>query len=154
AQIRQLIGHLSPESLAGVTFADRIDRIVRDFRELTATSVDLTVRGDEAGLSPETADVLQKTLQEALVNIAKHARARGARVHIELGEASAFIEVSDDGVGLAAAGTEAACARPGHFGLRQMRERFEAAGGRFEIVGPPGAGVSIRGTVPTRPGRA
>src|SRR5215467_4368873 len=154
AQIRQLIGHLSPESLAGATFSDRIDRIVRDFRELTATSVDLTVRGDETGLSPEAADVLQKTLQEALVNIAKHARARGARVHIELAEASASIEVSDDGVGLAAPGADAAGARPGHFGLRQMRERFEGAGGRFEIVGAPGAGVSVRGTVPLRPGHA
>ena len=67
AQIRQLIGHLSPESLSGATFSDRIDRIVRDFQELTGTSVDLTLRGDQAGLAPEAADVLQKTLQEALV---------------------------------------------------------------------------------------
>src|SRR5262249_8414243 len=116
--------------------------------------VDLTLRGDETGLSAEAADVLQKTLQEALVNIAKHARARGARVHIELGEASAFIEVSDDGVGLAAAATEAPRTRPGHFGLRQMRERFEGAGGHFEIADRPGTGVSIRGTVPLRLGRA
>jgi len=152
AQIRQLIGHLSPDSLAGVTFSDRIERIVRDFRELTGTSVDLTLRGNQAGLSPQAADVLQKTLQEALVNIAKHARARGARVHIALDEASASIEVSDDGVGLAAVGTEPAEARPGHFGLRHMRERFEGAGGRFEIAGPPGVGVSIRGTVPLRLG--
>ena len=39
--------------------------------------------GDPAALTPVAADVLQKTLQEALVNIAKHARAQGACVRIE-----------------------------------------------------------------------
>jgi len=148
AQIRQLIGHLSPEGLAEATFSNRLERIVRDFRELTGTSVDLTLAGDPAALTPVAADVLQKTLQEALVNIAKHARAQGACVRIEIGDGWTSVEVSDDGVGLSAGGTEVVGALPGHFGLRQMRERIEGVGGRLEIVGRPGAGVSIRGTFP------
>lgn len=147
AQIRQLIGHLSPEGLAEMTPTNRLERIVRDFRELTGTSVDYILAGDPAGLTPAAADVLQKTLQEALVNIAKHARARGASVRIEIGDGWTSVEVSDDGVGLSA-GTEVVGAVPGHFGLRQMRERIEGVGGRLEIVGRPGAGVSIRGTFP------
>ena len=118
------------------------------------TAVDLTLGGDETRLSPEAADVLQKTLQEALVYIAKYARARGARVQIEIGEKSVAIQVSDDGVSLSAEGTELAGARPGHFGLRQMRERIEGAGRRLEIAGSPGAGVCIRGTFPLRLSRA
>ena len=102
AQIRQLIGHLSPEGLAEATFSNRLERIVRDFRELTGTSVDLTLAGDPAALTPVAADVLQKTLQEALVNIAKHARAQGACVRIEIGDGWTSVEVSDDGVGLSA----------------------------------------------------
>ena len=35
AQIRQLIGHLSPEGLVETTFANRLERLVRDFGELT-----------------------------------------------------------------------------------------------------------------------
>ena len=150
AQIRQLIGHLSPEGLAETTFANRLERLVHDFRELTGTMIQLTLHGDPARLSPASRDVLQKTLQEALVNIAKHARARRAAVHIEIGGDLVSIEVVDDGVGLSAGATEVASAQRGHFGLRQMRERIEAVGGRLEIVGRPGAGVVIRGAFPLR----
>jgi signal transduction histidine kinase len=153
AQIRQLIGHLSPEGLAETTFAERLERLVKDFRELTGTATELELRGDASGLPPAAREVLQKTLQEALVNIAKHARARRAVVRIEVGGHEVAIAVSDDGVGLPTGAADAASARPGHLGLRQMRERIEAAGGWLEIVGPSGAGVSIRGAFPLRPDR-
>lgn len=150
AQIRQLIGHLSPEGLVETTFADRLERLVRDFRELTGMAVPFTLRGDPACLSPTARDVLQKTLQEALVNIAKHARAGRAAVDIHIEDDEATIEVTDDGVGLSVGGTEAVGAQPGHFGLRQMRERIEGVGGRLEVVGRPGAGVTVRGAFPLR----
>ena len=148
AQIRQLIGHLSPEGLAETTFAKRLERLVKDFRELTGIATELDLRGDPSDLSAAACDLLQKTLQEALVNIAKHARARRAAVCIEVGGDQASFRVADDGVGLPTGVAEAARARRGHLGLRQMRERIEAAGGRLEIVGRPGAGVSIRGEFP------
>ena len=150
AQIRQLMGHLSPEGLAEMTFATRLERLVRDFRELTGTVVDLSLRGDPDQLTPVAADVLQKTLQEALVNIAKHARAGRADVRIEIDGDQTSIEIADDGVGLSVGATEV-IARPGHVGLRCMRERIEACGGRLEIVGRTGAGVTIRGSFPLRP---
>lgn len=154
AQIRQLIGHLSPEGLRETTFPDRLRRLVGDFRELTGTSVHLTLQGDPACLTPAAGDVIQKTLQEALVNIAKHAHAEHAAVRIEIGESQTSIEVSDDGVGLSAARTETVDVPPGHFGLRQMRERIEGVGGRLDVIGRPGAGVTIRGTLPARLGGA
>jgi signal transduction histidine kinase len=153
-QIRRLIGHLSPDGLAETTVANRLERLLRDFRELTGTTVDLTLRGDATSLSAAAADVLQKTLQEALVNVAKHARAAQTRVVVDIGDGWASIEVADDGVGLSIGGTEAVGALPGHFGLRQMRERIEGAGGRLEVVGRPGAGVTIRGMFPVAPNGA
>lgn len=153
-QIRRLIGHLSPDDLDEITASQRIERLLRDFRQMTQTSVDLELRGDPARLTPAAIDVLQKTLQEALVNIAKHAHAAHVRVLIEIGDDRVSIEVADDGVGLSIGGTEAVGALPGHFGLRQMRERVEAAGGGLEIRGSPGAGVTIRGTFPAGLGSA
>jgi signal transduction histidine kinase len=149
-QIRQLIGHLSPEGLGETTVPDRLRRLISDFRELTGTPVHLTFRGDPTRLSAVASDVIQKTLQEALVNIAKHARARHAAVRIEIGESQTSIEVSDDGVGLSATRPDAPGDLPGHFGLRQMRERIEGIGGRLDVIGRPGAGVTIRGTLPAR----
>ena len=150
AQIRQLIGHLSPEGLVETTFANRLERLVRDFGELTGMAVPFTLRGEPAALSPTARDVLQKTLQEALVNVAKHAHAGRAAVDIGIEGDEVTIAVTDDGVGLSPGGTEAVGAQPGHFGLRQMRERIESVGGRLEVVGPPGAGVAIRGAFPLR----
>ena len=144
AQIRQLIGHLSPEGLAETTFAKRLERLVKDFRELTGIATELDLRGDPSGLSAAACDLLQKTLQEALVNIAKHARARRAAVCIEVGGDQASIRVADDGVGLPAGVAEAARAWHGHLGLRQMRERIEAAvvaGGRH-ATGPHEAWIA------------
>ena len=151
AQIRQLIGHLSPEGLAEMTVANRLERLVRDFRELTGTAVDLALHGDPSRLTPAAADVLQKTLQEALVNIAKHAHAGRATVRIEIDDDQTSIEVADDGVGFSAGATEVVGARPGHVGLRRMRERIETVGGHLEIVGRRGSGVTIRGSFPLRP---
>jgi signal transduction histidine kinase len=150
AQIRQLLGDLSPERLAETTFAERLERLVKDFRELTGTAAELELRGDPSALPPLARDVLQKTLQEALVNIAKHARARRAVVQIDVVADQVSIAVADDGVGLPTGSADAASTRPGHLGLRQMRERIEGAGGWLEIAGRPGGGVSIRGAFPLR----
>ena len=151
ARIRQLLGHLSAEGPAEASVTSRLERLARDVQDLTGTSVDLRLHGDPASLSTASADVLLKTLQEALVNIAKHARARHARVRIDIRDGRTSIEVRDDGVGMAIGAPDVASAQRGHFGLRQMRERIEALGGRLEVAGHPGAGVCLRGTFPSPP---
>jgi signal transduction histidine kinase len=145
AQIRRLIGHLAVEGAGAATGARRFEGLADEFRELTGTRVDFALAGDPARLSPAVQDALYKTLQEALVNIAKHARATRAEVRIEVGPEQAVIAVSDDGVGLPVG---EAAGRPGHQGLRQMRERIEILGGRLEVVGEPGVGVRVRGVLP------
>jgi signal transduction histidine kinase len=149
ARIRQLLGHLSVDGPAEASVTRRLERLARDVQDLTGTAVDLRLHGDPASLSTASADVLQKTLQEALVNIAKHAHAGHARVRIDIRDGRTSIEVRDDGVGMAIGAAEAASAQRGHFGLRQMRERIEALGGRLEVAGHPGAGVCLRGTFPS-----
>jgi two-component system NarL family sensor kinase len=147
AQIRQLIGHLADQEPREATFPRRSESLVDDFRELTGMSVEFALDGDPARLSQEAQDVVQKTLREALVSVAKHARATRATVRIEVGLVEAVVEVADNGVGLSGETAEGEHAG-GHIGLRQMRERFEALGGRLEIVAGPGAGVCVRGVFP------
>lgn len=149
AQIRHLIGHLGVQGSAEAALPRRLELLADEFRELTGTAVDFTLDGDPTRLSPAGQEALHKTLQEALVNIAKHARATRATIRIEVGAVQALIAVADDGVGLPAGvvATDGA-GSPGHRGLRQMRERIEALGGRLEIAAPPGSGVQVRGVLP------
>jgi len=147
AQIRQLIGHLAPGGSTDSPLPRRLEALADEFREMTGTGVEFTLEGDPTRLSLAAQDALYKTLQEALVNIAKHARASRATILIEVGAAQVAITVSDDGVGLpdGMVVTNGAGSPPGHHGLRQMRERLEALGGRLDVVAKPGGGVHVRG---------
>ncbi|HEY6072538.1 MAG TPA: ATP-binding protein, partial [Anaerolineales bacterium] len=79
-----------------------------------------------------------RVCQEALNNVAKHAKA--SRVDIDLKQDGAATELSirDDGLGFDSEQTF-----PGHYGLGMMRERAEAAGAKLSITGKPGHGTEL-----------
>lgn len=81
---------------------------------------------------------------DALANIARHARARHAKVTLTRGEVATVLEVQDDGVGFAAEESV-----KGH-GLRNMRERAFAIGAQLRVDAAPGSGTRIRLELPTR----
>lgn len=70
-----------------------------------------------------------RVAQEALNNIAKHARASAADVRIEASRRHLTLVVSDDGIGLAPRARK----RRGHFGLAGMRARCAAFDGTVKI---------------------
>jgi signal transduction histidine kinase len=78
---------------------------------------------------------------ECLANVAKYAGADRATVAITDSEGALEVEVADDGVGGAdvAKGT----------GLRGLRDRVEAVGGRLTVESPPGGGTVVTAEVPT-----
>ena len=117
--------------------------------ELTSAGVPVRLASSALPRSTDEAEIaVYYCCLEAVQNAAKHA-GRPARVWVRLrprGSAVEF-EVEDDGAGL----------DPAHatgMGLTTMRERIEEVGGRVEIGGRPGGGVSVVGSVPwpARPG--
>jgi len=97
----------------------------------------------EPGLAiadPARAHALFRCGQEAITNAIRHAGAR--QVWLEVARAHGGIEltVRDDGRGQPAL-------RPGQ-GLRGMRERLEALGGRLELATATGAGFTVTGWLP------
>lgn len=113
--------------------------------------------GLDAALSASTRLALYRTAQEALANVARHARAGAATVACGREGDAAWLAVRDDGRGfdLGAARTPRGAGDPrgaGGFGLRGLAERARAAGGRFAIDSRPGHGTAVRMTVPARGG--
>lgn len=80
-------------------------------------------------------------ISEAMTNVVKHSGASSAVVDIGRSDAALRIEVSDDGRGF---DTE----RVGLRGLLGLTDRIEALGGRLSLTSSPGAGATLRFTIP------
>lgn len=89
--------------------------------------------------------LMYRVVQEALVNVAKHAEASHVRVGLTSEDDGVRIEVQDDGRGFV---PEDVDSRPGHMGLPSMRKRVELAGGWWTLESRPAAGTTVRFWVP------
>lgn len=80
-------------------------------------------------LSPDQEITLFRVCQEALSNVAKHAKASETQVELVFERDMAIMSVSDNGVGIRAHDL----LKPSAYGLKGMAERMAAVGGQFEI---------------------
>ena len=97
--------------------------------------------------APETAITIFRIVQEALLNVRKHARAHTVRIGITTEDRGLLVRVADDGTGRPAVAHRAG----GHFGLMEMRERAETAGGWWTLRSEPGTGTTVEFWVPDLP---
>jgi signal transduction histidine kinase len=84
---------------------------------------------------------------EALTNVRRHAKARRVEVCLEDRGDGILLRVRDDGRGF---DPDEIPRRPGHFGLRVMRERAELAGGWLSVTSARGRGTTVDCWIPVR----
>ncbi len=108
--------------------------------------LDLDPRADLLGR--DEALCLFRVAQEALNNVARHSRARVARVAVQSMDGGILLAVRDDGVGFdpASPGTRKT------LGLASMRERLRLVHGTLDIESAPGQGTAVIAWVPAREG--
>ena len=99
--------------------------------------------GTERRLFPETELLLFRIVQEALRNIAKHAKATKAEVEIKFDEDKITIAVSDNGKGFFPPENLGALTPTGKLGLAGMQERVQLLGGTVKLESEPGKGTKI-----------
>ena len=97
------------------------------------------------GLRPEAAIALFRIAQEALNNVAKHARAKLVKMLVERQEAEIVLAIADDGRGF---DPRERLYQSKRWGMTTMQERAAAVGGRIAVDSAPGRGTTIRATVP------
>ncbi|MDP9352110.1 MAG: ATP-binding protein, partial [Chloroflexota bacterium] len=117
---------------------------LRQHCERFSRETGVEVRFDaEPGLTfPAAAEVaIFRVVQEALVNVQKHARA--LRVEIQLRRCGEWLalELRDDGVGFALDGHAGT-------GIGSMRERVEMLGGTLCLTSHPGEGTELTMRIP------
>ena len=130
SNLRRIISDLRPSLLDDVGLVPAIEAMLERWREagLAVTSeVVLAPQSADAKLDAERETTAYRVVQEAVTNVAKHAKAKSVRVSLALSEDELVIEVQDDGVGFDPD------ERTGGFGLAGMRERVYLAGGTLDI---------------------
>ena len=121
-----------------------LDWQARMFEQRTGVPCVFVASDDDIALEPDPAIVVFRVCQEALNNIAKHAGASRVDVNLVADDGELVLEVIDDGRGVA----RADMAKPGHFGLRGMRERALALGGAVGIGNGSRGGTTITLRIP------
>jgi signal transduction histidine kinase len=105
---------------------------------------ELTLPDDGTPMPKETSIALFRIVQEGVTNIIRHAAARAVTLVFLLERDGYRFTLSDDGCGFDAADPKF---RWSH-GIMGMRQRVRALGGQFEIESAPGAGTTLRVTIP------
>jgi signal transduction histidine kinase len=144
--IRNFILDLRPHRFQG-DLREGIARLVREFRANTMVEVTLSASPEVlANLSTPAARALFLTTQEALANVARHARATHVTITVEQRGPNVVLAISDNGRGFdIAARTQSV----GH-GLSNMRARVEELNGAFGLQSAPGQGTTLKLTFPFR----
>ncbi|HEX3785731.1 MAG TPA: sensor histidine kinase [Pseudonocardiaceae bacterium] len=142
-ELRRTVHALRPDLLEGATLAQALRRTAQRWSTENTTPAQVRVTGDPVELHPDTEMALLRTAQEALTNIARHARASRVVVTLSyLGDA-VTLDIDDDGTGFLPAAV-----RSDGLGLIGMRERITAIGGQLDIETTPGEGTTIAASVP------
>jgi signal transduction histidine kinase len=154
-ETRSAIAGLRPPILDDLGLAASLESLGQSFPQL-----DVQVEATRSRMAEHVETAVYRTAQEALQNVAKHAKARHVRIRLYLQRDKMVLETSDDGIGLdpaapaqaAAAGrapaSPAAAGMPTGFGLAGMRERAELLGGKLELSSAPDRGTTVRLVLP------
>lgn len=140
---RTFLFNLRPPLLDDEGLAAAVAQQLQRHAERTGWETELVWELD-GRLEPDMETVAFRTLQEALTNVAKHARATRVAVRARAQGQAVLIEVRDDGVGFDLAEARRRLPVFGHLGLRSMSERVETVGGVFEVTTKPGQGTRLR----------
>jgi signal transduction histidine kinase len=138
--IRGEIFNLRSASSAEEKFLDTLRRYIDKYKRFYRLDIQLLLETDEAyfDFPPEVTTSLIRSIQEALMNVRKHARVDEALIQISRQGEQIRIRIEDEGRGI-----DLAAQKAGSFGLKIMRERLESINGRLEIDTEPGHGTRI-----------
>ncbi len=146
--VRRLALELRPPALDDLGLQAALADLAQRFAEQLGIPIDYQARGPRGRLPAEVELVLYRVAQEALTNVAKHARAGHAWIDLERGTEDVTLSVQDDGRGFDPSAETRRDGRGLGLGLFGMAERVALVGVRFAIWSRPGQGTEIYAFIP------
>jgi signal transduction histidine kinase len=145
--VHRFARELRPAVLDDLGLIPALHSFMKNFGARTGLLAHLTAFAAVENLDAAKRTVLYRVAQEALTNVARHAKASRVDVNIHQQNSAAFMEIKDDGKSfeverrLHGKGSK-------RLGLLGMRERVEMVGGTFCIESSPGQGTIVRVEIP------
>jgi two-component system, NarL family, sensor histidine kinase UhpB len=141
---RRILDRLRPMHIEELGLQASIQKLLRGVRS-QAPAIDVVFEIDPAleAVDGVVSQTVYRVLQEGITNVLRHAEANQMRLMATISDGQVLVEISDNGVGMAA---DAAFGR----GLTGMRERVRALGGTFELSRSDGR-THVRCSLPSAP---
>jgi signal transduction histidine kinase len=148
SNLRAIITELRPAALDELGLRTAIEALLDRHREQSGFEIDSELllaasAAAEDRLDEDLETAVYRLVQEALTNVAKHARANRVRVAVTESHERLLVEVEDDGAGFTPD------ARTQGFGLAGMHERVNLAEGTLSIDSSE-RGTAITASLPLR----
>jgi signal transduction histidine kinase len=157
--VHRLINDLRPTVLDDLGLESAIKWVLEKHLGERGIQYYIDTKGDSEGLKTRCRGILDygkielvlfRIIQEAIINVSKHADAENVFVTLEFSESSIEMEVEDDGKGFDLEGVLES-ARTGTYiglGLLGMEERIALLDGKLTVWSEPGEGTRIKVYVP------
>jgi PAS domain S-box-containing protein len=135
---------LHPLALEDFGLPPALNNYVAEYSRLHGIELELTMKGLSAERLPQAFERgLYRITQEALTNIAKHARAHSAKISVRLDKKALTLTIADDGCGFDVRRFYRESSAQS-LGLQTMKERASMLGGELTVGSRPGKGTRIR----------
>ena len=145
AAARRISMDLRPLMLDDLGLNAAIEWQAREFERRTGLRVSLSLAETQHVIDSGTATALYRIVQEALTNIARHARANRVQIAVSVDTDTLELCVQDDGEGFSSVPPKSA---RGSFGLIGIRERVIVLGGHLSIANAPNGGALLKVRLP------
>ena len=147
--LRATAKELRPPTLSSFGLENAIRSHAYDIREKYPNlEIHLSLAHDQESLPDNVRLALFRVLQQALMNVVRHAEATEVRIHFSFDAEEAHLEISDNGKGFQVPANWIEFVREEHYGLAGASERVAALGGVFKVESKPGISTTVRATIP------
>lgn len=142
--VQRIATDLRPGVLDDLGLVAAVEWLVEEFQGRTGVEGHVNLPNADLAVDAERATALFRILQEALTNVARHARATRVTVRLTEEDGDLRLEVRDNGGGIA----QERLAAGRSLGVLGMRERAMMLGGEFSIGGTPENGTTVTVRIP------
>ncbi len=142
--VQRISAELRPGLLDDLGLVPAMEWQAQQFEKRAKIRCEVSLDSEEIDLDHNLSTALFRIFQEALTNVARHAKATRVKVNFKEINGKLTLKVKDNGKGI----TQAEVQSPDSLGIVGMRERIYPWQGKIEITGKPDRGTTLTVAVP------